>query len=89
MFYNANPIYIHRCFVAFKISNISKRIKTIRNQLTPGDESFLKSRQSLSYSRISQNFMAPQSSLPCSQVPSADFYPEPHYSSPYNAIMFL
>jgi hypothetical protein len=40
-----------------------------------GAEPFLKSRQSLSHSRISQHFMEPEGSLPCSQEPSNGLYP--------------
>ncbi|PNF14089.1 hypothetical protein B7P43_G01064, partial [Cryptotermes secundus] len=37
--------------------------------LTHGAEPFLRSRQLCSYSRISQHFMEPECSLPCSQQP--------------------
>jgi hypothetical protein len=37
----------------------------------------LRSCQSLSYSRIFQHYMQPESSLPSSQDPSTDPYPEP------------
>jgi hypothetical protein len=39
-------------------------------------ESFLRSCQSLSCSIISQHFMEPEGSLPCSQEPSIRPYPE-------------
>jgi hypothetical protein len=48
-----------------------------------GDEPFLKSRQLCSYSRISQHFMEPESSLMCSQEPFTGPYPEPGQSSPF------
>jgi hypothetical protein len=47
------------------------------NSLTHGAEPFLRSSQFWSYSKISQNIMEPESSLPCSQEPSTDSYPEP------------
>jgi hypothetical protein len=52
-----------------------------------GAESFLRSRQSLSYSRISQRFMETEGSLPCSQDRSTVPYPEPDQSSPYRLIL--
>jgi hypothetical protein len=42
-----------------------------------GAEPFLWSRQVCSYSGISQHFIKPEGSLPCSQEPSTDSYPEP------------
>jgi hypothetical protein len=51
-------------------------------------ESFLGCDQLLSYSRISQHFMEPQISLPCSQEPSTGAYRETDGSSPY-ALMLL
>jgi hypothetical protein len=38
---------------------------------------------------ISQHFMAPEASLPCSQEPSNDPYPKPDQSSPYHSILSL
>jgi hypothetical protein len=52
-----------------------------------GAESSLKIRQSLSYSRISQHFMEPEGSLPCSHEPSTVPYPDPDQSSPYRLIV--
>jgi hypothetical protein len=51
------------------------------SSLTHGVEPFLRSRQLCSYSRTSQHFMAPQSSLPCSQEPSTSPYTKPHQST--------
>jgi hypothetical protein len=56
------------------------------NQLH-GAESFLRSRQSLSYSRSSQHFMEPEGSFACSQEPSTRPYSGPDQSSPYHPIL--
>jgi hypothetical protein len=47
--------------------------------LTHGAEPFLRSRQLCSSSRTTQHFMEPEGSLPCSQEPSTDPYPEPDH----------
>jgi hypothetical protein len=57
--------------------------------LTYGAGPFLRRRQLCSYSRISQHFMEPEGSLPCSQEPSPGPYPEPDRSSPYHPILSL
>jgi hypothetical protein len=55
----------------------------------PEAESFLANCQTLSYSRTSQTFVEPQSSLPCSQEDSIGPYPEPDESSQYHTILFV
>jgi hypothetical protein len=57
--------------------------------LPHGAESFLRRRQSLSYSRISKHFMEPEGSLPSSHEPSAGLYPEPDTSNSYRPILSL
>jgi hypothetical protein len=57
------------------------------HSLTYGAESFLRSRKIFSYSWTSQHFMEPEGSLPCSQEPSTDPYPEPDQPSLYNSIL--
>jgi hypothetical protein len=48
----------------------------------------MRNRQSLSFLGISQHFMEPEGSLPCSQEPTIGPYPEPDQSSPYYCIHF-
>jgi hypothetical protein len=50
---------------------------------THATEPFLRS----SYSRISQHFIEPEGSLPCSQEPSTGLYPESDQSNPYDPIL--
>jgi hypothetical protein len=52
-------------------------------------EPFLRWRQSLSYSRISQHFTEPQVSLQCSQDPSTGASPGSDLSSQHNSVLFL
>jgi hypothetical protein len=58
-------------------------ILILTNYLT---ESFLRSCQSLGYSKNSRYFMEHWGSLPCSQVPSTGPYPESGELSPYHPI---
>jgi hypothetical protein len=58
----------------------------ITNRLR-GTGPFLRIRQSLSYSRISQHFMEPKGSSPCSQEPTTGPCPEQHQSSPHYSIL--
>jgi hypothetical protein len=53
---------------------------------THGAEPFLRSYQLCSYSRTSQHFIEPESSLPCSQEPPIGPYPEPDKSNPCHPI---
>jgi hypothetical protein len=52
-----------------------------------GAEPFSRSRHSLSHSRISQHFMEPEGSLPCSEEPSFSPCHEPNESDPYRPIL--
>jgi hypothetical protein len=51
-------------------------------------EPFLRSRQSLNYSRNSQHFMEPEASLPCSQEPATGPCREPDESSSHSSYFF-
>jgi hypothetical protein len=57
--------------------------------ITHGAGPFLKSRQLCSYSRNSQHSMELEGSLPCSQEPSTDPYPEPDQSNSCHPILSL
>jgi hypothetical protein len=57
--------------------------------LTYGAQPFLRSRPLCNYSRTSEHFMEPESSLPFSQEPSTRPCPEPDRSSPYYPILSL
>jgi hypothetical protein len=73
-------------------SRTSSRVVIIANskkKVLHVDEPFLRSRQLLSYSRISQYFTKPEGSLPCSQDPILGLYPEPDECSPYHPILSL
>jgi hypothetical protein len=50
-------------------------------------ESFLRSCQFCSYSRTSQYFIEPESSLPCSQEPSTGLHPKPFCVFQFENIM--
>jgi hypothetical protein len=54
-----------------------------------GDKPFLRNLQLCSYSRISQHFMEPEGSLPCSQEPSTGPYPLPDQSGLDHPILSL
>jgi hypothetical protein len=60
----------------------SFKICTITNQIHGADS--LRSRQSLSYSKTSQNFMELEGISQCLQQPAIGPYPELHESSPYH-----
>jgi hypothetical protein len=54
-----------------------------------GAEFFLGNPNSRNGHRVSQHFMEPEDSLPCSQEPSSGPCPEPDESSPCHPILFL
>jgi hypothetical protein len=64
------------------------RINKPPNWLTPWSWVFLGSHQSLGYSRISNHFIEPESSLPSSQELTTSPYPEPDESSLLSNIQF-
>jgi hypothetical protein len=59
------------------------------HSLTHGAEPFLRRCQLCSYSRTSQHFVEPESSLPRSQEPSTGPSPEPYQFNPYHPILSL
>jgi hypothetical protein len=77
---NSSPSRLH-----ILLALITERLKVSCNSLH-GAESFLRSRQSPSYSRVSQHFMEPDSSLPCSQEPSTSLYSELDESTSYTPL---
>jgi hypothetical protein len=68
-----------------KASNVSN----VTHSLILGAEPFVRSCQLCSYSRTSQHFMEPASSLLCSQEPFTGPYSEPVQSNPYHPILSL
>jgi hypothetical protein len=64
-------------------------VNRLNSSLAHTAEPFLRSRQLCSYSRTSQNFMNPESSLPCSLEPFTGPYPERDRSNPYHPILSL
>jgi hypothetical protein len=75
----------HNCVML--LSNGKRLPYTRLTNWLHGFEPFLRSRQLCSYSRTSQHFTEPEGSLPCSQKPSTDPYPETGQSSPYYSIL--
>jgi hypothetical protein len=61
----------------------------LTHSLTHGDQPFLRSRQFCSYSRTSQHFIEPESSLSCSQEPFTGPYPESDQFNSYHSILSL
>jgi hypothetical protein len=62
--------------ILLSVSKARKILIKFDNELH-GTEPFLRSLQSLSYVRISLHFVEPEGSLPCTQKPATDPYPEP------------
>jgi hypothetical protein len=71
------------------VGNRPKGLTRKADLLTYRAEAFLRNCQLCCYSRTSQHFKTPESSLPCSQESSAGPYPESDRSSPYHLILFL
>jgi hypothetical protein len=67
----------------------SIRIFHLVKFLTEFKQKLVLETHSLTHSRTSQDFMELEGSLPCSQEPSTDPYPEPDRSSPYHPILSL
>jgi hypothetical protein len=59
-------VEIYHC----NIQDLTSQLTNQRTNQLHRAEPFLRSRQSHNYSRISQHFMEPEGSLPCSQQPS-------------------
>jgi hypothetical protein len=62
----------YRVLLGKKTSELYQKLTTYLQ----GAEIFLKSLQSLIYSKTSEHFMEPEGSLPCSQKPSTGHYLE-------------
>jgi hypothetical protein len=77
--------HITEVFVVYLITTYVFYVQT--DSLTHGAEPFLRSRQLCSYSRTSQH--GTEGSLPCSQEPFTDPYPEPDQSNPYYPILSI
>jgi hypothetical protein len=64
-------------------------IHNASNSLAPWSQVLLEKPVITQLLRISQYFMEPEGSLPCTQESTTGPYPEPDECSPYHLILFL
>jgi hypothetical protein len=81
----SHPLWVHDIYLVRSTNYEGPHyFLLLKRNWLHGAESFLRSRQLCSYSRISQYFTKPEGSLPCSQEPSTGPYPDPDQSSLYH-----
>jgi hypothetical protein len=85
LFLSSNTEVVTVCSLLLSNSTEGVNVSYFRAILTQGNRVFLKTRQMLNYSRISQHFLESEGS----QEPCTGPYPQPDESIPYHPLLFL